>query len=256
MKKTIKSNKLTFDLTDKNKVMLEKLKIDTHIPFGRLINILIDSVCYMPDRLREVLEQEGVLVKEEIDSLKVKGNDFFCRELEREQQVIYNLLMLVDNKQFKYFEKTQNEMKNIPLADGYLVIPADWVIVNEEQARNSHYAAVLECAGSIESKIPHFIIPHFIYLFDGVDTHDFSSSKEKDFYTKCLEKCPEFKVVMDESKSDRLIHNPDGTVQYPSIKDFSKKAKVGIFFIGDAGDYPSGEPPYGAVIVRSNIREI
>lgn len=255
MKKTIKTNKLTFDLTDKNKVMLEKLRIGTHIPFGRLVNILIDSVCYMPDRLRdvlqEVLEQEGVLVKEEIDSLKVNGNDFFCRELKLEQQVICNLLMFVNNEQFNYIEKTQKEMKNIPLADGYLVIPADWVMVNEEQARNSHYAAVLECAGSIESKIPHFI-----YFYERANACDFSSSQEKDFYDKCIEKCPEFKAVLDESNSNHLVQNPDGTVQYPSIKDFSKKAKVGIFFIGDAGDHPSGEPPCGAVIVRSNIREI
>ena len=99
-------------------------------------------------------------------------------------------------------------------------------------------------------------IPHFIYLFDGVDTHDFSSSKEKDFYTKCLEKCPEFKAVLEESESFSLAQNSDGTLQYPSIEDYSKKARVGIFFVGDSEDRPAEESPYGAVIIRSNIREV
>lgn len=253
MKKTVNLNKLSIDLTDESKKILEEIKDNTRIPFGRLINMLITSVCDMPPRLRDIiqkaLENEQAFILDEMASTSKKNNEFFLDAAEKELGVITHFLLLIAKGHRGSVEKVR--MQNIPLKDGHLIVPDNWIAVNKELAQNSRYAAILECVGEAGSKIPHFI-----YLFDGVDTHDFSSSKEKDFYTKCIEKCPEFKAVLEESESFSLAQNSDGTLQYPSIEDYLKKARVGIFFVGDSEDRPAEESPYGAVIIRSNIREV
>lgn len=48
-------------------------------------------------------------------------------------------------------------MKEFSLANGCLIVPADWIVVNEEQAQDSRYAAVLEYWGNSECQIPYFI---------------------------------------------------------------------------------------------------
>lgn len=126
-------------------------------------------------------------------------------------------------------------MKEFSLANGCLIVPADWIVVNEEQAQDSRYAAVLEYWGNSECQIPYFIC-----LYDEKKgNNDFSEQQKKDFYAKCIEKYPEVKTALDESNVNQPLSNSD-----------REKKGFGIFCIPDANDCPSDKAPYGAVIVR------
>lgn len=239
MKDTLKTNKTTFDLTDKNKAILEEIKKKTHVPFGQIINILIQSVCNMPkglhDTLRQILESEYDFVTKKFEVDKRNGLEFFCDEERQELQTISDLLMLMEKARFITSEDTPKEMKEFFLANGCLTVPADWILVNEEQAQNSRYAAVLEYWGDSKYKIPHFI-----YLYDEKKgNNDFSEQQKKDFYAKCIEKYPELKTVLEELSVNQPFSNSDRV-----------KKRFGIFCIPDANDCSSDKAPYGAVIVR------
>ena len=73
MKKNITSNKLSIDLQDESKTILEQLRVSTLKPFGQIINKLLCSVCNMPKSTREViqtsLEQEYFRLDEELDGI-------------------------------------------------------------------------------------------------------------------------------------------------------------------------------------------
>lgn len=132
-------------------------------------------------------------------------------------------------------------MKEFSLANGCLTVPADWILVNEEQAQNSRYAAVLEYWGDSKYKIPHFI-----YLYDEKKgNNDFSEQQKKDFYAKCIEKYPELKTVLEELSVNQPFSNSDRV-----------KKRFGIFCIPDANDCSSDKAPYGAVIVREKNSDL
>lgn len=96
-------------------------------------------------------------------------------------------------------------MKEFSLANGCLIVPADWIVVNEEQAQDSRYAAVLEYWGNSECQIPYFIC-----LYDEKKgNNDFSEQQKKDFYAKCIEKYPEVKTALDESNVNQPLSNSD-----------------------------------------------
>lgn len=113
MKDTLKTNKTTFDLTDKNKAILEEIKRNTYVPFGQIINILIHSVCDMPkclhDTLRQILESEYDFVTKKFEVDKRNGLEFFCAEERQELQTISNLLMLMEKTRFIPPEDTQKK---------------------------------------------------------------------------------------------------------------------------------------------------
>lgn len=253
MKKAISSNKLTFDLTDESKATLEELKNRTSIPYGRLINRLINVVCNMPshvhDTLQHALELEYARSMEDLDSSK-KKDAYYKRESKKESECISDLLMFMNLRPFDPDESGKQKMKKISLADGYLVIPEDWIVTNEEQAQYCHNAVVIECRGDIDAPVPHFI-----YLFDGKNVNDLSDHQEKDFYAKCIEKWPKFRSVLAESNANQLIRDPDDPLRFLNADEYQKKIKIGIFYIDYAGDHLTGDPPYGAVIVRNKKKK-
>lgn len=250
MKKSIASNKLTFDLTAENKAILEKLNSSTSIPYGRLINLLINEVCNMMDPIHDIMQSALMHLygqaKKSLAQAKKNDDEYHRFELERELKSISNLLMFISDDFSEPSEDRPREMKKIALADGYLVIPKDWIVANEEQAQYSHNAVVIECQGDRDAPIPHFI-----YLFDGKSANDLSDRQEKDFYSKCIEKWPGFRAILAESNANQPIQDPDDPLRYLNADEYLRKIKIGIFYIDDAGDYPTGDPPYGAVIVRS-----
>ena len=147
MKKNITSNKLSIDLQDESKTILEQLRVSTLKPFGQIINKLLCSVCNMPKSTREViqtsLEQEYFRLDEELDGI---NGAYFSDDYKFRQNHILELLQLINGGIYT-LPSPPDKMKEIMLADGRLVIPKDWVLTNEEQASHCHNAVVIECRG-------------------------------------------------------------------------------------------------------------
>lgn len=249
MKKNITSHKLSIDLSDQSKTILEQLKACTLKPFGQIINQLISITCCMPDSTREIIQSS--LEKEYfrlMNELSVTSERFFVNDVKSKQEHILTFLQLINGGIYSL----PNDKKNIRLADGYLTIPTDWVLTNEDQAKLSYNAVVIECRNGRKYKVD---IPHFIYFFDGKSANDLTEQQEFDFYQRCIEKCPEFENILQLSKENKLITDPNAPSRYLNIEEHMDAPQVGIFYISDAGEHPSGNPPYGAVIVRDNPKQ-
>ena len=247
MKKNITSNKLSIDLQDESKTILEQLRVSTLKPFGQIINKLLCSVCNMPKSTREViqtsLEQEYFRLDEELDGI---NGAYFSDDYKFRQNHILELLQLINGGIYT-LPSPPHKMKEIMLADGRLVIPKDWVLTNEEQASHCHNAVVIECRGGSQ-----YHVPHFIYFFDGKSANDLTEQQEKEFYEKCIEKFPDFKEILRLSDENKLISDPSNPARYLNADAYMNAPKVGIFYINDLGNTFSGNPPYGAVIIRDH----
>lgn len=128
-------------------------------------------------------------------------------------------------------------MKRVDMRAGsYLIVPDDWIIVNEGDARSCDYAFVLE-ARNWEK----FEVPHFVYL----------SPKET---------CPNSEVVEAVSAvwprireiqgmQVELVYDKDGRML--NADEWSNAPTIGVFPILDASSFSWGnEAPFGAMIYR------
>ena len=50
------------------------------------------------------------------------------------------------------------QMQKIPMDNGFLICPDDWIIVNPEQAESSSYACVVECRNAGKFGLPHLLV--------------------------------------------------------------------------------------------------
>ena len=69
---------------------------------------------------------------------------------------------------------------------------------------------------------------------------------------KCIEKFPDFKEILRLSDENKLISDPSNPARYLNADAYMNAPKVGIFYINDLGNTFSGNPPYGAVIIRDH----
>lgn len=57
---TIRPNRVTIDLTEENRHTLEQIKSDRRIPYGRIINGLIEALCDLPEDAKKNLMEVSV----------------------------------------------------------------------------------------------------------------------------------------------------------------------------------------------------
>ena len=128
-------------------------------------------------------------------------------------------------------------MKRVDMRVGaYLIIPDDWNVINEGDARSCDYAFVLE-ARNWEK----YDIPHFVYL----------SAKET---------CPNSEVIEAASAVWPRMKNVLGMQVEPAYdkdggmlnaEEWDDAPTVGVFPIRDASSFSVGnEAPFGAMVYR------
>jgi hypothetical protein len=141
-------------------------------------------------------------------------------------------------------------MKKIKLADGYLIIPSDWIVVNPEQAENCRYAAVIECRNSEK-----YGVPHFIYFNNYQYGNQYTDSMEEHFYSLCRKAWSRFTEIEELNMKNKLVPDPENKGQYLNAEAHLAAPIIGLFSIEEQGENPVNDPPYGAMIVRTNADE-
>jgi len=244
-----KSCKFSLDVNGDNKEVLDELTVNYNIKYGPMINKIISTFCRMPGSIRKVIEKaclnEYNRLTEELENVT---EEFHRQPLEKERDSYMDILQLINKGTYEFSdaESDVKKMKKICLADGYLIIPADWIVVNPERASSSRYAAVLECRNSEK-----YGVPHFIYLNNFKYGRDYTDSMEEEFYSLCKKKWGKFTEIQKLSNKNKLVPDPDNKGQYLNIKEYLAAPIIGLFSIEEQGERPYGEAPYGAMIVRT-----
>lgn len=242
-----KSCKFSLDISGDNKKILDILTTNYMLKYGPMINKIISAFCRMPYEIKEVIEKACLteynrLIKE----LEHTVEEFHRKPLEQERDSYLDILKLINGGIFNLSdEKKTPEMKKIKLADGYLIIPCDWIVVNPEQAEKCRYAAVLECRNSAK-----YGVPHFIYLNNIKYPKDYTDEMENIFYSLCRKAWPKFTEIEELSEKNQLLPDPNNKGQYLNVDAHLAAPIIGLFSIEEQGERIYGDPPYGAIIVR------
>lgn len=247
------SSKFSIIVSGDNKKVLDDLTTNYMFKYGPMINKIISTFCRMPRPIKKVIEKTCLNEYKRITAeLEHTEGEYFRKPLEQEKESYLEILKLINNGIYEIEDEKEdeNQMKKIKLADGYLIIPADWIVVNPENASNCRYAAVLECRNSAK-----YGVPHFIYLNNFQYGRDFTDSMEEDFYRKCTKAWDRFSEIKELSDKNQLVSDPDNKGQYLNTKEHLAAPIIGLFSIDEQGNNLTGETPYGAMIVRTSSNE-
>lgn len=248
-----KSCKFSLDVSGDNKEVLDDLTTNYMLKYGPMINKIIGTFCRMPKPIRKVIEKACLGEYKRLSvELEHTEEEYFRKPLEQESETYLEILRLINNGVYEIADEKEdeNQMKKIKLADGYLIIPADWIVVNPENAKSCRYAAVLECRNSAK-----YGVPHFIYLNNYQYGRDFTDSMEHDFYTKCRKAWDKFSEIEELSNKNQLVPDPENKGQYLNAEEHLAAPIIGLFSIEEQGENSTGETPYGAMIIRTSTDE-
>lgn len=250
-KKIIDSNACKFSLfiSGDNKETLDELTDNYQLKYGPMINKIIGIFCRMPRAVKKVFETTcNSEYKRLTKEISQANDDFHKKALEEEKNLYYEILRLINNGKYKISEEisANNIMKKIEIADGYLIIPADWIVVNQEQAKYCRYAAVLECKNS-----DRYNVPHFIYFNNCKYANQYTESLEKDFYKLCEKKWDRFSEIEKISNDSQLIPDPNNEGHYLNLDEYLQSPIIGLFSIEEQSKDEKKEYPFNAMIVRN-----
>ena len=245
-----KSCKFSVDVSGDNKEILDELTENYMFKYGPMINKIIGTFCRMPKSIKKVIEKACLAEYNRLGAeLEDITEEFHRKPLEQERESYLEILKLINGGIYEIASEPEEEetMKTIKLTDGYLIIPKDWIVVNPEQAEDCRYAAVLECRNSAK-----YGVPHFIYLNNFRYGNEYTDMMEENFYELCRKAWPKFTEIEELNKKNQLVPDPEHKGQYLNAEAHLAAPIIGLFSIEEQGDNPFNDPPYGAMIVRTN----
>lgn len=252
-KRILDSNscKFTLNVIGENKEVLDELTENYMLKYGPMINKIISTFCRMPKGIKKVIEKTCIKEYERLSEeiAHTEANSYHREPLIQERDSYMEILRLMNGGVYEIEEEKDEEptMRKIKLADGYLIIPSDWIIVNPERAENCRYAAVLECRNSAK-----YGVPHFIYFNNFRYACDYTDHMEAEFYSLCKKAWPKFSEIQELSEKNKLVPDPENKGQYLNADAHLAAPIIGLFHIEEQGSRAHGEPPYGAMIVRTS----
>ncbi len=246
MKQKINSKRLTIDLTNETKKILEELKSTLKKPFGQIVNQTISTVCDAP---KDIKEETLAFFKNQIKNIRMQTDNASPYELhalsEKEQSYI-NLAMLMNNGKCINIDEKQKEpdMVRYEIESGYVIFPKDWIVVNPEMARKCYYAGVVECRRA------NYNIPHFLF-FTNKASRDYDDELYKEVNAACCKAWSKFHEILQ--KQVEPIRAANGTIL--NLEEWNLAPTLGYFALFEQGDpaLPANfEFPMGAMIVHND----
>ena len=143
--------------------------------------------------------------------------------------------------------KREPVMKTIPVKNGTIICPQDWIVVNPDDANASEYAGVVECRNA-----NIYGIPHFLFFTDVKYANQYDEQELAHIDELCAQKSQQFAKALNNQVS--LIDDPEHPGEYLNVKEHLSSPFIGHFHLYEQGDpcYPAGyKPPYGAMIIRN-----
>lgn len=235
---------ITFDLSNFRVASREAKKLGT--TFSRYLNYLISLTLDVPTLVQGELSifcaQKSASVDEQ--------NSLYWMYRERNIQESYKELAIFWAQKDPYTKGKNMLMRKTDMKDGYIVYPADWVVLDGVQcdAKDSVRACVIEVKNGKKYGMPHFL------FFTNKDVGDpFTIDEENAIHLACIKAVPSFAQVLRDG-----VDQPTMPMSDPRYKEAAKRFLAspipGIFFI-PATDDPyycmQDEPLFGCRIVRN-----
>lgn len=245
--------KLTIDLTDKNREILERIKAEKRSPYGTTINELIDIFCDVPDSVKkELLDFIKPKIRDLYRQMDAAGEFGFKEISEKTQSYMDIAKFLNDGKSFSINEiDSVTTMQKIPMYDGFLICPDNYLIANPEQAENMSYACVVECRNADKYGTPHIVI---FSNFESVNQYD--KIYEESIHRMCCRVYPEFEEILELQV--KPIDDPDNPGMILNSDEWMKAPNIGLFDVYIEGDPKYGfgyEPAGGTRIIRTKTED-
>lgn len=244
------SCKFTLNLNGDNKKVLDKITDNYILKYGPMINKIIKTFCLMPDDVLKVIEK---VCREAYENLNneiehTEENSFHREPLIKSRDWFYEILKITHGGSYPFCEEEKKDdepsMRKVRLLDGYLIIPSDWILVNEEEAANCRYAAVMECRNSAKHGVPHFI-----YFNNFQYAREYTEDMEKRFLSLCEKAWPRFKEIRNLSDRNQLVPDPENKGEYLNVEAYLAAPTIGLFHIAEQCNR---KLPYGAMIIRTD----
>lgn len=235
---------ITFDLSNFRVASREAKKLGT--TFSRYLNYLISLTLDVPTLVQGELSifcaQKSASVDEQ--------NSLYWMYRERNIQESYKELAIFWAQKDPYTKGKNMLMRKTDMKDGYIVYPADWVVLDGVQcdAKDSVRACVIEVKNGKKYGMPHFL------FFTNKDVGDpFTIDEENAIHLACIKAVPNFAQVLRDG-----VDQPTMPMSDPRYKEAAKRFLAspipGIFYI-PATDDPyycmQDEPLFGCRIVRN-----
>lgn len=239
----------TCTMNPENRMILEQKKLADGFKLGETVNTLIATFGLLPD----VIESELIrFIRGRLQMLSAQAEHAGQYEKEKIADITekYRQIAVYLNHGVALpSENIKNEpvMREVPIKNGFLRCPKDYVIVNEAEASTMSYACVVECRNAVNYGIPHYLV-----YCDRKYGSDYDESYETMLLQKILAKAPDFQRIID------LQVKPIESLETPGVflnaEEFLKSPEIGFFHVYERGDskYPLDyKPPYGVEIVRN-----
>lgn len=244
--------KFSLDLSGDNKTAVDSVTENLGIKYGPFINLLIRSVCRMPDSMKQKFIDFCMDQCQLLNEQMLNAGGFDKKALEDEKSRYVEFAKIINDGIDVDSESdidTDPNMKKYALKDGVLIVPKEWIVLNPEEAQDCLYAGVVECRNSKKYGIPHFC------FFTNIQYSNEYDQKHQDRINKlCCEKWDKFNEIMNLQV--QLIPDPKNKGQYKNSKEYLASPAIGHFSILATDDkLYDNDPPYGAVIIRSGNNE-
>lgn len=235
---------ITFDLSNFRVASREAKKLGT--TFSRYLNYLISLTLGIPALVQGELSVFCAQKSASVD----EQNSLYWMYRERNIQESYKELAIFWAQKDPYTKEKNILLKRTDMKDGYIVYPADWVVLDGVQcdAKDSVRACVIEVKNGKKYGMPHFL------FFTNKDVGDpFTIDEENAIYLACVKAVPNFAQVLRDGVDQPTMPMSDPRYQ-EAAKHFLASPIPGIFFI-PATDDPyycmQDEPLFGCRIVRN-----
>ena len=119
----------------------------------------------------------------------------------------------------------------LPIYGRTIKIPADWIVLNENDAEEYTDAFVLECSNTRFYGLPHFLMFYDSRAYNMNDKSSYSKDFEKMFYQRVLKVYPEFQIVLDSQVETRVVN---GRIE--GLEEWGKSPIIAIFPIKTSRD--------------------
>lgn len=254
------ANKLTIDLSDCNKEILEKIKTERRMPYGNTINSLIDAFCEIPESVKKELL---TFIKTRIKALYKEmdvAEDFLFRDLAMQSEAYIEIATFLNDGRRISIESIESEptLTKYPVRNGILICPDDWIVLNPEQADVMMYAGVVECRNSENFGKENFgeKIPHFVFFSNKKYAKEYDNYYTDHINKLCVQMWPNFQKVIESQVEP--IDDPERPGYQLNAEEWMKAPTIGHFSVYEHGDPIYGtkyEPPAGARIIRTSTDE-
>lgn len=243
--KKVVGNKLTVDLDDDNKALLENLKKTKKQSYGSTINEALRLLYSVPENVKDELSR-SLYSKAELINTEMYSAGVIEREaLKLEKNAYERLAAFYHNNLSKRAEEIDESMKKVDVKNGYVICPKEWIVVNAD--KNDEY----EYAGCVEIRNGGVNIPHFLFLAPVKNAYDYSNAFISEIDELCKRAYPEYGRILEQQVEPKMDPNNMGKVL--NLDEWRKAPKVGYFSIYVQGDplfEDDYEPPAGAKVIR------